>query len=248
MVLHITLVAEKIGNLWGLPVTNALFTTWITMGVLFLASLFITRKLSLIPSHGQSIAELVVGGLHDFFRTVVGTHIGRFFPLVASLFLFILAVNWIGLLPGVGTVGFFRVEHGRETFIPLLRAGTADLNTTLALALTAVMAIQFYGLALGGRHYLSKFINFTSPLMFGLGILELVSEFSRIVSFAFRLFGNIFAGEVLLTVLAFLVPFVVPIPFLALELFVGLIQALVFSMLTAVFLNGAVTHVEEAHQ
>ncbi|MEK7119573.1 MAG: F0F1 ATP synthase subunit A, partial [Patescibacteria group bacterium] len=161
-----------------------------------------------------------------------------FFPLLASLFLFIITANWMGLLPGVGTIGFF---HGEE-FTPLLRGATADLNTTLGLALVAVLAIQYFGFVTVGGHYSTRFLNFKNPIEFFLGILEMVSEVSKVISFAFRLFGNIFAGEVLLTVMAFLMPFIVPLPFLMLELFVGFIQALVFSMLTAVFLNVAVSH------
>jgi F-type H+-transporting ATPase subunit a len=266
------------------------------MAVLFIFSWAATRNLSLVPSRLQSIAELLIGGLYDFFKQVAGHHIAKFFPLVASLFLFIMIANWMGLLPGFGTIGFFHkpvhvavettteatkepakeekpspVQNTHETvvtsdtkeitetavtneekkeeeeleFIPILRASTADLNTTLALAITAVLAIQYFGFHLVGFSYITKFINFKDPINFVLGLLELISEISRIISFAFRLFGNIFAGEVLLAVMAFLMPFIVPLPFLMMELFVGFIQALVFSMLTAVFLNLAVAHGEE---
>lgn len=240
--LNISLVAEKLVAPWGFPITNSLLATWLTMLVLTIFSLVATRKMSLIPSNVQSTAELVVGGLYDFFGQVAGTHhIGKFFPLLSSLFLFIITANWVGLLPGVGTIGF---SHGEE-FVPMLRASTADLNMTVGLAIVAVISIQFFGFVILGRHYTSRFINFKSPIMFFLGVLELLSEFSKIISFAFRLFGNIFAGEVLLAVMAFLMPFLVPLPFLSMELFVGFIQALVFSMLTAVFLNVAVSHGEE---
>ncbi len=284
--LHISLAAEKIGQLWGFPISNALLTTWLVMAVLVILSLSITRALTLVPSRSQSIAELLVGGLYGFFETVVGTRIKQFFPLVASIFIYILFANWIGLLPGVGTVGFFHTsekaelvavdpatadtvlldDHGEPVkevaadghgatesqeepaFTPLLRGATADLNTTIALAIVAVVAIQYYGFKNLGRHYTSRFINVTNPINFFVGMLELISELSKIISFAFRLFGNIFAGEVLLAVIAFLMPFFVPLPFLLMELFVGFIQALVFSMLTAVFLNVAVSHGEhEAH-
>lgn len=280
--LQISLAAEKIGQIAGLPITNSLLATWVTMAVLFLFTFAATRKLTMIPSGLQSFAELLIGGLYDFFGTVTGKHVKQFFPVVASIFLFVIMANWIGLLPGVGTVGFFHTkevavevtgekpseittEHAKpavveesktepvketetETeFIPLLRAATADLNMTVALAITAVFAIQYFGFLIVGFHYSSKFFNFSNPIMFILGILELMSEVSKIISFAFRLFGNIFAGEVLLAVLAFLMPFVIPLPFLMMELFVGFIQALVFSMLTAVFLNVAVSHGEESH-
>lgn len=238
---HISLSAEKLATVAGLPITNALVTTWLVMGILILLTLFGTANLRLVPGIGQSIVELVVGGLYDFFASVTGKHITKFFPLLASLFLFIIAANWVGLLPGVGTIGFF---HGEE-FTPLLRGATADLNTTLALAIVAVAAIQYFGFQTAGIHYSSRFFNFKDPIYFVLGILEIISELSKVISFAFRLFGNIFAGEVLLAVMAFLMPFIVPLPFLMMELFVGFIQALVFSMLTAVFLNVAVSHGEE---
>lgn len=239
--LEISLAAEPIGNILGLPITNSLLATWFTMAVLFIFAWAATRKMTLKPGGLQTVAELIVGGMYDFFKQVTGPHIAEFFPLVGSLLLFIITANWMGLLPGFGTVGFW---HGAE-FTPLLRGATADLNMTVGLAITSVLAIQFYGFKILGFHYRTRFINFESPIMFYVGILELVSETSKIISFAFRLFGNIFAGEVLLAVMAFLMPFIVPLPFLMMELFVGFIQALVFSMLTAVFLNVAVSHGEE---
>lgn len=258
---HISLAAETITTLWGIPISNSFVTTYVVMGILFLGSLLATRHLLIVPTHVQLIAEILVGGLYDFFRSVSGKHIRDFFPLLATIFIFVIVSNWIGLLPGVGTIGFFHakprhaiavsktgaslaVETDRE-LTPLFRGPTSDLNTTLALALVAVLSIQFYGFKLAGIHYSTRFFNFSSPILFGVGLLELASEISKVISFAFRLFGNIFAGEVLLAVIAFLIPFVVPLPFLTLELFVGFIQALVFSMLTAVFLNVAVSHGEE---
>lgn len=239
--LHISLAAEKIGHIGGFAVTNSLLATWIVMGLLVVFSYFATKKLSIIPSGAQFLAETVIGGLYDFFGTVVGPKIKQFFPLIATFFLVILVSNWFGLLPGVGTVGFW---YGEE-FVPLLRAATADLNMTVALAIISVVAIQYYGFKTLGGHYTSRYLNFKDPMYFFLGILEILSQLSSVMSFAFRLFGNIFAGEVLLAVMAFLMPFIVPLPFLAMELFVGFIQALVFSMLTAVFLVIAVTHGQE---
>jgi len=238
---HISLAAETLWTVAGIfPITNALLTTWLVMAMLFIFAIVATSRLSLVPSSLQSITELIIGGLYDFFYGVIGDHIKTVFGLIASLFLFILIANWVGLLPGVGTIGFF---HGSE-FTPLLRGATADLNTTLALAITAVMAIQYFGFTTLGSSYGGRFFDIRSPIYFFVGLLELISDISKVVSFAFRLFGNIFAGEVLLTVMAFLMPFIVPLPFLMLELFVGFIQALVFSMLTAVFLNVAVSHGE----
>ena len=237
---HITLAAEKIGSLFGFPITNSLLATWCVMAILIIFSFFATRNMTMIPKGIQLIAELVVGAIYDFFTAVAGKHIKQFFSLIASFFLFIITANWLGLLPGVGTIGFY---HGTE-FVPILRGANADLNMTLALAIVSIVGIQYYGFKNLGVHYSARFLNFKGPIDFFVGILEVISQFADIVSFAFRLFGNIFAGEVLLTVMAFLMPFIVPLPFMALELFVGFIQALVFSMLTAAFLNVAVSHGE----
>ncbi len=139
--LEISLAVEKVGEVAGLPVTNSLLTTWIVMGIIFVFSIIATRRLTLIPSNLQVTVEMVIGGLYDFFSSVVGPRIKQFFPLIATFFIFIITLNWFGLLPGVGTVGFF---HG-EKFVPLLRAGTADLNLTIALAVTSIVAVQYFG-------------------------------------------------------------------------------------------------------
>lgn len=216
------------------------------MAVLVVFSILATRKLSMKPGNLQLVAEMVVGGIYDFFKSISGTYINQFFPLVASMFIYILLANWIGLLPGVGTIGFYRtLEHATEPeFIPLFRGAMSDLNTTLALALVSVLAMQYYGFKNLGHHYAKRYFNFKDPMLFFVGILEIVSDLSKVISFAFRLFGNIFAGEVLLAVMAFLMPFIVPLPFLFMELFVGLIQALVFSMLSTAFFTIAVAHEE----
>lgn len=244
--LHISLAAERLWTLGGFPISNALLTTWIVMGVLIVFSIAATRKLSLIPGNLQLVAEMLVGGLHDFFGSIAGSYVGQFFPIIASLFIYILLANWIGLLPGVGTIGFYRtVGHVAEPeFIPLFRGAMSDLNTTVALALVSVVAMQYFGFKNLGHHYAKRFINFKDPIMFSVGLLEIISDLSKVISFAFRLFGNIFAGEVLLAVMGFLMPFIVPLPFLFMELFVGLIQALVFSMLSAAFFTIAVSHDE----
>jgi len=274
--LHISLAAETIGHIGSFPITNSLALTWLVMAILIAISVSISRSTKLVPSNGQSMIEVIVEGLYSFFESVVGHQVKQLFALIASLFLFILVSNWIGLVPGVGTVGFFHKaaktdvvvaetasgEHvtapagleetteaaAAETkeeeteFIPLFRGPTADLNTTIALALVAFAAIQFFGFKTLGIHYGQRFINVKNPIMAFVGILEIISDVSKVISFAFRLFGNVFAGEVLLSVMAFLMPFIAPMPFLALELFVGFIQALVFSTLTAVFVNVAVAH------
>lgn len=242
--IHISLAAETLWNLFGFfPITNSLLTTWVVMALLFVGSYLVTRKLTLVPGNAQLVAETIVGGLYDFFEAIAGKYLKQFFPLVISLFLFILMANWIGLLPGVGTIGF---HHGEE-FTPLFRAATADLNLTVALALISVFAMQYFGFKNLGGHYLTRFIDLKDPISFSVGLLEIVSDISKILSFAFRLFGNIFAGEVLLAVMAFLIPFIVPLPFLFMEIFVGVIQAIVFSMLTTAFLTIAISHGNEEH-
>ncbi|MEX2054817.1 MAG: FoF1 ATP synthase subunit a, partial [Candidatus Andersenbacteria bacterium] len=155
-----------------------------------------------------------------------------------TFFVFILINNWLGLVPGVGSITV-TTEHGTA---PLFRGATADLNTTLALAIISVVMTHVYAIReLGLFSHLSKYFSL-NPVMLFVGLLELVAEFSKMVSFSFRLFGNIFAGEVLLVVIAYLMPVVAPLPFFGLELFVGLVQALVFTMLTLVFLEIATSH------
>jgi F-type H+-transporting ATPase subunit a len=237
--IHISLAAETIWQ-WGpMAVTNSILATWVTGGLLAVGGWLATRKMKKVPSGWQNFMEWIVEFLENLTFSVAGEKKGRvFFPLVGTLFLFIITANWMGLLPGVGTIGLVEEHAGEEVFVPLLRAATADLNTTLALALVAVIMVQYWGLKyLGVKVYLKKFIDLSGPIEFFVGILEIISEFAKIVSFSFRLFGNIFAGEVLLVVIAFLIPILAPAPFMALELFVGFIQALVFAMLTLVFLS-----------
>lgn len=241
---HISLVADIIGHLGPLPISNSLLTTWLVIGLVFIFSKVVTRNLSIIPTNIQSIGEAVIEGLEGLFKGILGPdNTRKFFPLLATFFIFIIASNWSGLIPGVGSIGL----REESKLIPIFRAPTADLNTTIALALISVLLIQFFGILALRSHHFKKYFNFSSPIMFFVGLLEIISEISRIISFAFRLFGNIFAGEVLLTVIAFLIPVIVPIPFLGLELFVGFIQALVFSMLTATFLQLAITKEVSSH-
>jgi F-type H+-transporting ATPase subunit a len=214
------------------------------MGFLIFISIIITRRVALIPGNLQSLGEILIEGLENLFSSVLHEKAKLFFPLLATYFIYIISLNWAGLFPGFGTIGLEKIEEGHRAFIPLFRAGTADLNTTMAFALLSVLIIQLAGLKMLGLSYLKKFFIFNNPIMFFVGLLELMGEFTKIISFSFRLFGNIFAGEVLLTVIAFLMPIIAPIPFLGLELFVGFIQSVVFSMLTCVFLSVATTRSE----
>lgn len=242
---HIEIAAEKLFEFLGLPITNTLLMSWIVVGFLILISWLLTKYFNVVPLMLQNIFEMFVETFLGFMDGVFGSRekSERYLPLIATLFLFILISNWTGILPGIGSVGFFEEHAGEKIFVPLLRSSASDLNFTLALAIIAVLMVNFFGILAAGvvRHF-SKFFTFKNPIDFFVGILEFISEIAKMVSFSFRLFGNVFAGEVLLVMTAFLVPYLIPVPFLMLEIFVGFIQALVFSMLTMVFVSIAVNH------
>lgn len=247
---HISLRAEEVFRLGNFPVTNTLLLSTTALLILLAAALLFRKKLVLAPGGFQNVIEYAVESLLKLMDSVFGerSKSERYLPVVATTFVFILFANWLGLMPGIGSVGLRPHSPVGGEFIPLFRSPASDLNFTLALALITVFAVNLLGvLAIGVRPHLSKFFNFESPIGFFIGILELLSEFAKIVSFSFRLFGNVFAGEVLLTIVAFLVPYVIPLPFLFLELFVGFIQAFIFSMLTLVFIAVAVAEHGEAH-
>jgi F-type H+-transporting ATPase subunit a len=240
--LNISIKAEPIFQLLGFTVTNSLLTSVIVLILLFFVAKFysdqITKKQKNVFFY---FIQTLMSQIHDLFKGILGANIDVFFPFVGAFFLYILLQNWFGLLPGIGSLLVKVNENGELHSVPLFRGASADLNTTLALGLVSVIAVQFYGVKyLGWGGYLKKYINFSNPINFLLGILEVISEVSRVISFSFRLFGNIFAGEVLLLVIAFLIPFFISFPFFLMEIFVGFVQALVFAMLTAVFLSIAV--------
>ena len=186
--------------------------------------------------------NFILKNIYQLFQAILKEKNEYFFPILGSFMIFILFQNWFGLLPGVGSI-LVTVNEGQEIHhIPLLRANNADLNATLSLGIISVLLVQIFGIKfLGFKDYIRKFINFSNPISFFTGLLEIISEFSKVISFSFRLFGNIFAGEVLLAIIAFLIPILASFPFLVLEIFVGLVQALVFSMLSAVFLSVAIS-------
>lgn len=236
---HIQLPGERVFAVAGVAITNTMLAGALASLVLVWFGWAATRKMQEKPAGLQNVAEMVVEGLLGLVEGVAGRHLGRqFFTLVATIFLFILTANWMGLLPGFGTIGVWEHEHGETIFVPLLRSASTDLSTTVGLAIISVVMVEYFGVrTLGAKSYLSRFINFSGPIEFFMGILETISEISRIISLSFRLFGNVFAGEVLLTVIGFLVPFVAVLPFYGLELFVGAIQAFIFAILTLVFLT-----------
>jgi len=238
--MEVSVAAEHIFSVLGISVSNTMLTAWMAILLLVFLSFFATRRMQSVPSGIQNFFEWIIESLFGLVESFMGNRKQTliFFPLVATFFFFILVSNWMGLLPGFGSVGFY--EHGK--LVPFFRSATADLNTTLAFAMISVIIIQISGvMALGIRRYGKKFINFSSPINFFVGILELISEFAKIISFSFRLFGSVFAGEVLLTVITGLTPYIVPLPFFGLEIFIGGIQALVFVLLTVVFIKIAMT-------
>ena len=242
---HIELAAEKITSLFGFPITNTLLTSWVVAGILILVALVIIKRLNLVPSFLQNIFEIFVEGFIKTMEGVFGSRerAEKYFPIVATIFIFVLLSNWLGILPGIGSIGFLEEHAGKIAFVPFFRSAASDLNFTLALAVIAVFLVHISGIiAIGAGRHISKFFTFKGPIDFFVGILEFVSEIAKMISFSFRLFGNVFAGEVLLIITAFLVPYFIPVPFLMLEIFVGFIQALVFSMLTMVFISIAISH------
>ena len=247
----------------GLPtgefvLTNTLLSSWITTIVLILIFLIAVRgmRADRAPRGFANLVESVISAMFGFVEGVAGPkNARRFFPLFATIFLFVMINAWIGLLPFYPSLGF--IEDG-EIKRHLLRPAGTDLNMPLSLALISFVSVEFWGIKSLRLSYFGKFFRFGALLrgriFEGLidvfvGVLEMLSEFIRIVSFTFRLFGNMTAGEILLLVTAFLIPFVFTLPFYFLELLVGFIQALIFAGLTLVFVTMAVTKhgAEEEH-
>src|SRR3989344_384772 len=244
--IHISLKSEKIFSLLDFPFTNSLI---LSIMVLILSLFVFIYYSNLIKRQKKNtffyFMTFILRAIYGLFKSIFNENVVGFFPLVGSFFFFILIHNEIGLFPGIGSVLINVSTHGEKELVPLLRGGTTDLNTTFALALITVTHAQYIGIKfLGIKEYISKFINFSSVTSFFVGIMETVSEFSRIISYSFRLYGNIFAGEVVIAIMAFLFPLLLSFPFLLFEIFVGIIQALVFSMLSAVFYNLAM---QKAH-
>lgn len=261
------LPAETIFHIFGFPITNSIIGAWITIIFLVGFSYVVTRRMKLIPGRLQAAFEFLIGWLYDLCCSVAGEENGRrFFPVVATIFLFVAFNAWLALLPGFGSI----TAHTVEGEVELIRPANTDINMPLALALTSFIFVEFFGLRTLGIRYLSKFFNvreflrgvrhlFTGKLKAGLsglftgvmtiftGLLEGLSELIRIISLTFRLFGNMTAGEILLLVAAFLIPWLFAIPFYGLELLIGFIQAIIFGGLTLIFLTLAVeAHEEEA--
>ncbi len=237
---EISIKAEELFKIGNFVVTNGLLMTFLVSCLLITFSVVFRKKINLVPGKLQSTIEMAFEWFLDLMKSTLGTQEAaeRYFPLVATIFIFIMISNLLGIFPGVGS---FTLGH-----TPLFRSPAADLNFTLAFAVISVIVTNILGMmAVGVLPHIGKFFNFQNPIKFFIGILELVSEFAKIISLSFRLFGNVFAGEVLLTIMFFLAPYIVPLPFMFLELFVGLIQAFLFAMLTLVSLSLHATLQEE---
>lgn len=226
----ISLKAEKIFEVLDFPITNTLLMSWLTVIFLFGLFFYLRRQLREKPGKFQSLLEIFLEGINKFFQGIFQTQNHKLFAFALTFFIFILVSNWLGLLPGVGSI-FVLEGHQR---VPLFRSAYSDVNMTLTLALISVVGANILGLYYLGGQFLKRYKGFV-------GLLELFAEFAKIISFSFRLFGNIFAGEVLLTVMALLFAYIVPLPFLGLELFVGFIQAVIFFVLTTIFLKVELT-------
>jgi F-type H+-transporting ATPase subunit a len=266
MEIHISIAPETLWTVGPVHVTNSMFTMFIVMGLLLIVGAAIAHSAKMVPGRWQGIFEVVAQFILDLVESTGGKVMGRrLFPLIGAIFIFIAIANYTGILPGVGTIGFYRTEQtsqpattgndqavtveepaateaeGHGEFVPIFRAPNADINMTLALALLTFTLVQVVGIrtqGVGGRikHMAEPWFIFP---------IEVVSEFGRIISLSARLFGNVFAGEVLLGVMYALVnsikiaiiPLFVPVIFIFLELLFGTIQALVFALLTAIYIT-----------
>jgi F-type H+-transporting ATPase subunit a len=289
MEVHVSIAAETLFHLGPIPVTNSMLTMFAVMALIILVGTLLARRAQAVPGRAQGVFEMVVEFLLQLVEGTAGKRAGRrIFPLVGALFIFIIVANYSGLLPGVGTIGFYETEEAEEVrepeaeeaaaliqdgegeegaageeaaheeahevLVPFLRAPNADLNMTLAMALLTFTVVQVAGIAAHGVGGRIKHMA-DPPFLFP---IELVSELSRIISLSARLFGNVFAGEVLLAVMyamanaikIAIIPLAIPVVFLGLELLFGAVQALVFALLTLIYITLATAggHDDHAHE
>jgi F-type H+-transporting ATPase subunit a len=266
------LQAETILSIGSFPITNSYINTTLALLLFVISAFFVQKgikkfyKKNIAPKGFLNFVEALVEFMIGFFDQVTSDRKKtlKFLPIVGTFLLFIVIANWMGLLPGTGSIYIWGLHNGEVHMLPILRPSNTDLNMTLGMAVLAVMSSHLLGIVtIGFFKYANKFIKlgdlykaiktlnpikiFIVGIEFFVGFIEIFSEVAKMVSLSLRLYGNIFAGEVLLTVLASLIPFFVPLPFMALEILVGLIQAVVFSMLTLVYLNMA-TMSHEHHE
>ena len=252
----------KLTEIFGLPVTNSILTTWAISILLILVIRFSVGTPKLVPGKGQAVIENLVGGLRDLLLPIVGKKaFSMAFPLLLGLFLFIVIHNWSGLVPGVGVFGHI-YEGEPDKLIYWMRPASADLNATFGMALVAMIAWLFISLKVAGPKFFvwELFGNKADkketpkviylllvPIFLMVGVIEIVSIAFRPVSLSFRLFGNVFGGENLLTSMTGMAPYLVPIPFYLYEVLVGVVQALIFTLLVAIYIGLMTNHDEEAH-
>ncbi|MFH0857493.1 MAG: FoF1 ATP synthase subunit a [Candidatus Magasanikbacteria bacterium] len=258
--MHIpTLAPDVLFHVGSVPVTNTMINAWIAIVIFLAVGLYLRKKWSLRPGKVQNFFEFIVESLFVYFDQVTGDRKKtiKFLPLVGTVFFFILLSNWLGQLPGTGSITWNHVM--------VLRPANTDLNLTVAMAMVSVLGSHLFGLfSVGFFVHANKFIQlgtlvksfkkgpigvFTAIIEMGVGLIEIVSEFAKVLSLSLRLFGNIFAGEVLMSVMSSLMGLIVPMPFMLLELLVGLIQASVFAMLTLVYITvmSSAPHGDEEH-
>jgi F-type H+-transporting ATPase subunit a len=232
----VSFAAEPVFKIGSFSITNTLINTFLIDALIIAVCVFAAKKFKYIPGKIQNIFEIAIQTFYNLIESVAPKRTPYIFPLVMTFFIFILFANWSGLLPGVGTIGIFEYEDGKKVLIPLMRAATSDINVPIALALISAVSTHYFSIRLTGiKDYFSRFFSL-NPINLFVGILELVSEITKVISLSFRLFGNIFAGEVVLVTVSSMFAFLFPLPFMLLEVIVGLVQALVFAMLTMAFM------------
>ena len=247
--------ATDLFEIGGIPVSNSILTTWILAVLIIIAVRVLVGTPKIIPNKGQALVENVASGLRDALEPIVGKKmIVKTFPVICGFFVFILLMNWSGLLPGVGTIKYMTAEHGWQDAI---RPANSDLNTTLALSILSFLAWTYFVLRYAGIKALvfdlfgnkadKKELSFPMWLMLGfiflgVGGIEVLSIASRLISLPFRLYGNVFGGENLIHTLGGIAPYVVPAIAGMLEVLVGLIQAFVFTLLSAVYIGLICNH------
>lgn len=265
--INIPLGAEPLFHIGSWPITNAMINGWVALAVFLLVGIRIRFSTREQPGRFQHAMEMLIEAVLGFFDRVTGDRgkSRKFLPIAGTFFFFILFSNWFGLLPGTGSIGRFELLEGQVELVPILRPANSDLNLTLAMALISVIGSHLMGIvSLGFFTHMNKFIQIgsvvkalktlnpikilTAVVEFVVGFIEIFSEIAKVASLSLRLFGNIFAGEVLMTVISSLVSFFVPLPFMAMELLVGVVQATVFSMLTVVYLTLATSAPHGSHE
>ncbi len=257
--------AEPLFHVLGLPITNSIVTSWVVAAVLLIVIRLAVGRPKLVPSRGQAVVESLVQGILDLTSPIVGSKVAKHtFPLLVGLFIFILIQNWSGLFPGVGTV--YMIDHGTGDWTEFVRPGNADMNLTIALSAVSFVAWLYFIIRYAGpkailydlfgnkadkKEIPAVIYYFLFVIFFAVGLIEIVSIIFRPISLSFRLFGNVFGGENLMHSMSSMFRWGLPIPFYFLEVLIGFVQALVFTLLVSVYIglmcNHGDDHAEEGH-